>query len=87
MLTQPYKKAGSRRGAVSRDEALSERRKLLRERPDHTFVRRDEFCRLLLSNKKLVRSDEPGVRLRGLLDLESGERYLIEQEELFTSYT
>jgi hypothetical protein len=85
MLTQRYEKANRSRAAVSRDEALSERRRALRERPDLKFVHRDEFCKLLLSNKKLIRSDEPAVCLRGLLDVESGERYLIEQEELFTS--
>ena len=46
------------------------------------FVSRDEFCKLMLSYRKLVRSDEPASRLRGLMDVESGERYLIEQEQL-----
>jgi hypothetical protein len=49
---------------------------------ENIFVNRDEFCKLMLSYRKLVRADEPGNRVRGLLDIESGERYLIEQEEL-----
>jgi hypothetical protein len=54
-----------------------------RQQPtENIFVNRDEFCKLMLSYRKLVRSDEPGNRVRGLLDIESGERYLIEQEEL-----
>ena len=51
------------------------------------FVSRDEFCQLMLSYRKLVRSDEPGSRMRGLLDVESGERYLIEQEQLLACRT
>jgi len=54
-----------------------------RQQPmENIFVNRDEFCKLMLSYRKLVRADEPGNRVRGLLDVESGERYLIEQEEL-----
>jgi hypothetical protein len=64
-------------------ETLMERRRALQQRPGLRFVQRDEFCRLLLSCKKLVRSDEPAISVRGLLDVQSGERYLIEQEELF----
>jgi len=62
---------------------LNERRRTLRERSELRFVQRDEFCKLLLSSKKLIRSDEPGASVRGLLDLETGKRYLIEQENLF----
>lgn len=64
-------------------ETLSERRRALRTRPGLTFVHRDEYFELLLGFKKMIRSDEPGVSVRGLLDVESGERFLIEQEELF----
>jgi len=54
-----------------------------RQQPtENIFVNRDEFCKLILSYRKLVRADEPGNRVRGLLDVESGERYLIDQEEL-----
>jgi hypothetical protein len=73
--------------AVTQNDALRERRQALRQRPGLTFVHRDEFCELLLSFKKLIRSDEPGMSVRGLLDVESGERYLIEQEELFAGRT
>jgi len=62
---------------------LIERRRTLHESSEFHFVHRDEFCKLLLSSKKLVRSDEPRASLRGLLDLETGMRYLIEQENLF----
>jgi hypothetical protein len=30
-----------------------------------------------------VRSDEPDSQMRGLLDLDTGTRFLIEQEKLF----
>ncbi len=55
----------------------------MRNRPEQIFVHREKFCELLLSYKKLVRSDEPSNRIRGLLDVESGERFVIRQEDLF----
>jgi hypothetical protein len=61
----------------------TERRRVLQWDPEVTFVPREEFCRLLLSCRKLIRSDEPGVHIRGLKDVESGQRYLIEREELY----
>jgi len=64
-------------------ESIHERRRALREGSDDRFVQRDEFCRLLLSTKRMVRSDEPRVQIRGLLDMETGTRFLIEQEKLF----
>jgi hypothetical protein len=63
-------------------KTLGERRSDLRQRPGSVFVHRDEFCQLLLSSRKLIRADEPGGRIRGLLDVESGKRYLIEQDKL-----
>lgn len=47
-----------------------------------TFVQAEEFCQLLLSSRQMVRSDERESNLRGLLDLETGRRYLIDQEQL-----
>ncbi len=55
----------------------------LRDHGRATFVRRDEFCQLLLSWNKLVRADEPEVNICGLLDLTTGARFLIDREELF----
>jgi hypothetical protein len=43
-------------------------------------VKREEFCEMLLSFRKFVRSDED--RYRGLLDVETGRRFLIDREEL-----
>ena len=51
------------------------------ERSRGTYVERDEFCKLLLSFRKVIRSDE--TTARGLLDVATGERLLIKQEELF----
>jgi hypothetical protein len=68
---------------MSQTKTFHEQRCALRERSGATFVQRDEFCKLLLSLRRMVRSDEPAVHLRGLLDLETGKRFLIEQEKLF----
>jgi hypothetical protein len=65
---------------VSHVTTLPERRRSPRESAPATFVEREEFCRMLLSNRKLVRSDEPAYR--GLLDVETGRRFLIERDEL-----
>jgi hypothetical protein len=70
---------------ASRKPTLRERRRALREQPGLTFVQREEFCELLLSNRRLVRSDERSIHIRGLLDPETGERFLIEQERLMSS--
>jgi len=64
-------------------ETIDNRRRAMRERSEFTFVQREEFCRLLLSTRRMVRSDEPDLRVRGLLDTETGTRFLIEQEKLF----
>ena len=68
---------------VSQAKTVHEHRYALRESLGGTYVERDEFCRLLLSVRSMVRSDEPAVDLRGLLDLETGKRFLIKQETLF----
>jgi hypothetical protein len=43
--------------------------------------KRDEFCKLLLSSRKVIRCDE--TTARGLLDVATGERLLIKEEKLF----
>jgi hypothetical protein len=64
-------------------ETIDERRRTMRESANFTFVQREEFCSLLLSTRHLVRSDEPGIGVRGLMDVETGARFLIEQEKLY----
>jgi hypothetical protein len=64
-------------------ESIDERRAAMRENSEYTFVERDEFCRLMLSTRRLVRSDEPRLQYRGLMDLDTGARFLIEHEELY----
>jgi hypothetical protein len=43
----------------------------------------EEFCRLAISLRNLVRCDDKAVGLRGLKDVETGERFLISERELF----
>jgi hypothetical protein len=64
-------------------ETVDDRRRAIRESANSTFVQREEFCSLLVSTRRLVRSDEPRLGVRGLLDVETGTRFLIEQEKLF----
>ena len=44
------------------------------------FVSADEYCRLAVSSRQLVRADERA--LRGLLDPATGVRYLISEQQL-----
>lgn len=50
---------------------------------DSRFVQPDEFLSLLLGRRKLVRSDSKDWTVRGLLDVQTGKRYLIEEEALW----
>lgn len=55
------------------------------ERSDCRFVESEEFCRLLVGKGRLVRADDSSLDVRGLLDLETGVRYLIETRKLTTT--
>lgn len=57
----------------------------LRRRADTCFLDRDAFLALLISPRRLRRSDDPGARVRGLLDLDEGIRFVIEEEALHAS--
>jgi hypothetical protein len=65
-------------------ERIDGSRRAMRDRAEFTYVQREEFCRLLLSTRRMVRSDEPDLNVRGLLDTETGARFLIQQEKLFS---
>jgi hypothetical protein len=58
------------------------RRLELEERVDCKFVGRDEFISLLTSSRNLVRADEGPSGLRGLLDIDTNDLFLIEEAEL-----
>jgi hypothetical protein len=47
-----------------------------------TFVGPDEFCRLLLSRRNLVRLHQPQPGMRGLLDPDTGKTFVIQEEIL-----
>ena len=48
------------------------------------FIDPARFRRLLVSTRKLDRSDEPSARTLGLVDPATGVRFLVEEELLFT---
>jgi hypothetical protein len=66
------------------DSNLEERRRKLKARANCRFVDRGEFCRLLVSYRKLLRVDDAGADVHGLLEPSTGARYLIETEKLFS---
>jgi hypothetical protein len=43
----------------------------------------DDYCRMAVSTRKLVRCDDKAAELRGLQDLETGERFFIDEHDLF----
>ena len=59
-----------------------ERRREMQTQTDTRFVETDEFLDLLLSWRKLTRWDDAVGNVRGLVDRQSGMRFLIEQEKL-----
>lgn len=46
------------------------------------WVEPAEFCRLAVSNLRLTRCDDPAAGLRGLINLETGEQYLVDSAKL-----
>ena len=59
------------------------RRDELREHQFCRFVDPEEYRQLLVSSRQLLRADEPGARLRGLVDPSTGTRFMTEEERLF----
>lgn len=57
--------------------------KVSQDSVDVQFVNRSEYCKLALSTRKLVRSDQGHLGLRGLLDPLIGKCYVIAENELF----
>ena len=64
-------------------EKLHDESSELERKSDCKFVERSEFVELLLSFKRVIRADDLGINVLGLLDLDTGTRFLIEQEKLF----
>ena len=50
---------------------------------DCRFIDREEYCRLAISNRILVRWDDPENAIRGLFDPATGIRYAIAEGNLF----
>lgn len=61
---------------------INRRRRELQGLRDCRFVGPAEYQKLLLSRRRLVRADEPRAAMRGLRDVRSGRRYLVEDELL-----
>jgi len=57
-------------------------RHTMQDRLDCQFVGPQEYCKLLVSNKQLERSDEHMLGIRGVFDLKTGVRFLIHEEDL-----
>jgi hypothetical protein len=47
------------------------------------FVGAQEYCELAVSQRRLIRCDDKARGMRGLQDLETGERFLVAEADLF----
>jgi hypothetical protein len=61
---------------------ISNLRQQLRDQENSFFVDNTEFLRLLISNDRLVRFDQPAAKLRGIRSITNGNRFFIEAERL-----
>lgn len=50
-----------------------------------TFVDPEDFHRLAISNRQLDRRDDRRAGLRGLVDAETGEWFVVEEDRLYAS--
>lgn len=50
----------------------------------HRLVRRDEFCTLLLSRRRLESTNDESSHCRGLFDPRTGELFDIRESDLFS---
>ena len=65
--------------------ALNDHERTVRDPADYRFVERSEYCELLVSTKRLRRCDDLESGIRGLLDLDTGMRFVIEEQRLFAT--
>ena len=45
----------------------------------------EEYLKMAVSGRKMVRCDEPGQGVRGLVDLSTGERFFVREERVLSS--
>ena len=55
--------------------------------PRNRWVSREQFIRLLLAHHRLVRCDDLGIGLRGLMDPATGDCFYIGEEDLLGPQT
>lgn len=64
-----------------RMNTVSELRKMFSDTPNCKFVTAEVYMQGLTGRRKMVRSDEPGANLLGLLDSSTGRRILVPAED------
>ena len=47
-------------------------------------VEATEFCDLAVSGRNLIRCDDASLGMRGLVDMDTGEKFLVEEKKLFS---
>ncbi len=69
--------------ALEMNSDIGHKRQLLRNEPNCQIVSREEYCRLAISHRQLVRCNEPKARMYGMAEPITGWRFFIEAEKLF----
>ena len=64
--------------------SLHERRRRLTSQKSYRHVDPNEFRALVISTRRLIRADDPASELRGVIDPESGTRFVTESEGLLS---
>ena len=63
-------------------QQTQQQRRQIMELAETRLVEAEEFCRMMTSNRQLVRVDRPEAMLRGLYDPEQGLQFIVEDEKL-----
>ncbi len=67
---------------IGPNSGVDRQRAILRQRVNCHFVRPDEFLQLLVSRRRLLRSNIDAARVFGVLEPQAGQHFWIECERL-----
>ena len=69
--------------SLASEHLMQELRDRLKQEDKCVFLDRNTYCEMAISNRSLVRADQPEAGVRGVMEPATGCRFLIEDEKLF----
>jgi hypothetical protein len=75
--------AGEPMNSTVSERLMQELRDRLKSEAKCVFLDRHAYCEMAISNRNLVRADQPEAGLRGVMEPATGRCFLIEDEKLF----